>query len=309
MSWLMLVTDVPSKPDYLRVKLRRRVQRLGAIGLKGAVYLLPEGADAMESFQWLRREIVGEGGNATICSATLIDGLTDGDVTDLFNRDRNAEFAEFVAACQALAGRWNGAAEGERGALVAERGRLFGKMEEILGRDFFAASGREEAMQAMEGLAVLDILGDLPASGGDTERFTNRTWATRPGVKVDRIASAWLIRRLVDPGAAFVFVADAAAAPPGSVRIDMFGGEFTHDGNRCTYEVLLDHFGITDAALRIIGQMVHDIDLHDDAFARPETAGFAAMIDGILSTVAADEDRLREGAVLLDRFAAGLRRE
>lgn len=161
MSWLLLMTAVPSKPDYLRVKLRRRMQRLGAVGLKGAVYTLPDKPDAMEGFQRLRREILSDGGDATVCVARFVDGMSDADVIALFNRDRDAEYREFVAACGELDGRWSASsAGGERPAessLVAERERLRRRLEGILGRDFFTASEREDAMQAIERVIVLDI--------------------------------------------------------------------------------------------------------------------------------------------------------
>ena len=306
-KWLMLLTEVPSKPDYLRVKLRRRVQRLGAVGLKGAVYLLPDNPDAAEAFQWLRREILADGGEATLCEAELIDGMTDGSVIELFNADRDSEYREFVSACADLTARWSGggaAGELADSGFAAERERLRRRLEEILGRDYFSAPKREDAMQAIERLIVLDInVTRRDASGA--ERYRGRIWSTRAGVKVDRISSAWLIRREIDPDAAVVFVPAGKPVPAGSVQFDMFDGEFTHDGNRCTFEVLLDRFTIADPALRAIGQMVHDIDLHEDTFARPETAGFAAMINGIVSAFAGDEDRLREGGKVLDLFAAG----
>lgn len=309
-GWLLLITAVPSKPDYLRVKLRRRVQRLGAIGLKGAVYVLPESSEGIESFQWLRREILADGGDATVCLARLIDGMSDGDVIARFNQDRDAEYGEFIATCADLSARWSATTSGNdtgRPALVAERGRLFTRLEEMLGRDFFAAPAREDAMQAMERVAVLDITAtNLPAQPDARGDFSGRTWATRAGVKVDRIASAWLIRRVIDPAAKFAFVQDGGSIPEGGVRFDMFDGEFTHVGNRCTFEVLLDHFGVTDPALRLVGQMVHDIDLHDDAYARPETAGLASMIEGIVRAVPGDDDRLRDGGRVLDLLAAGL---
>ena len=127
MAWLMLVTEVPSKPDYLRVKLRRKVQRLGALGLKGAVYLLPDNPEAMDGFQWLRRELVADGGAATICSATLIDGMSDADVTARFNEERDAEYVEYVAGCGELGKRWAVLDLADRPGLTAERGRLFSR--------------------------------------------------------------------------------------------------------------------------------------------------------------------------------------
>jgi len=125
-------------------------------------------------------------------------------------------------------------------------------------------------------------------------------------VKVDRIASAWLILRRIDPAARFIFVSQGDAVPEGSVQFDMFDGEFTHDGNRCTFEVLLDRFAIAEPALAALGQMVHDIDLHDDAFGRPETAGLASMINGIVSRITSDDERLIEGARLLDVLEKGV---
>ena len=162
-------------------------------------------------------------------------------------------------------------------------------------------------MQAIERIAVLDIAPPKPTtSRGASAAYRGRTWATRAGVKVDRIASAWLILRKIDPAAKFAFVAQGDPVPNGSVQFDMFDGEFTHDGNRCTFEVLLDRFAIAEPALTAVGQMVHDIDLHDDAFGRPETVGLASMINGIVSRIPGDDDRLIEGARLLDVLEEGL---
>jgi hypothetical protein len=309
-GWLMLITAVPSKPDYLRVKLRRRVLRLGAVGLKGAVYVLPEGPDALESFQWLRREILADGGEATVCLSQLVDGMSDADVIALFNQDRDAEYQAFVTACREFEAAWPASAAGDdaaRPALIAERARLHRRLEEILARDYFTAARREDAMQAIERIAVLDIATPKAApSRGASPAYHGRTWATRAGVKVDRIACAWLILRRIDPGAKFAFVAQGGPVPRGSVQFDMFDGEFTHDGNRCTFEVLLDRFAITDPALIALGQMVHDIDLHDDTFGRAETAGLASMINGIVSRITDDDDRLVEGARLLDVLEEGI---
>jgi hypothetical protein len=159
--WLLLITEVPSKPDYLRVKLRRRIQRLGAIGLKGAVYVLPGGTETEASFQLLRQEISADGGDATLCVAKLVDGLTDEALILLFNRERDAEYANFVSACSDLERRWKAsnasAGHGDRLAMIAERARYMARLAEILARDHFGAPRREDAMQAIERLAVLDV--------------------------------------------------------------------------------------------------------------------------------------------------------
>jgi hypothetical protein len=130
---------------------------------------------------------------------------------------------------------------------------------------------------------------------------------TRADVHVDRIASAWLIQRFVDPAARFRFVRGARHRPAaGELRFDMFQGEYTHDGPRCTFETLLHRFALDDPALAAIGEMVHDVDFKEPTFARAETAGFAAMIDGIVATTPGDDARLALGATLLDGLYAAL---
>jgi hypothetical protein len=130
---------------------------------------------------------------------------------------------------------------------------------------------------------------------------------TRQGVKVDRISSSWLVRRFVDPQAEFRFVdPETYTHTDGELRFDMFEGEFTHQGDQCTFEVLLDWTGAGDAALRALAEVIHDIDLKDAKFGRPETAGVAAMIDGLVLRHADDARRLEEGAMLLDALYARL---
>jgi hypothetical protein len=131
--------------------------------------------------------------------------------------------------------------------------------------------------------------------------LSNRVWVTREGVQVDRIASAWLIRRFIDRDANFKFVAPSGYRPAaGELRFDMFEGEFTHVGDRCTFEVLVAHTGLDDPALTAIGEIIHDIDLKDDKYGRAETAGVKSLIAGIATPGTSDEQRLARGAVLLD---------
>ena len=147
------------------------------------------------------------------------------------------------------------------------------------------------------------------ATNADEERsvheYTEMTWVTRADVKVDRLASAWLIRRFIDPRARFAFTREKRhARKEGEVRFDMYDGEFTHEGERCTFETLMRRFGLTDPALRAIGEIVHDIDLKEERFGRPETAGVASMIHGITATTERDDERLRSGGEMLDGLYA-----
>ena len=202
--------------------------------------------------------------------------------------------AQFRGACDAAYAELARAAEED-----TDPERLRQRLEEIRRMDFFDAEGRMSAEQAV-----------ARVEGGDGEPGPaprGTTWVTRAGVKVDRMASAWLIRTFIDREARFRFAAGKRTARgPGEQRFDMFEGEYTHEGDRCTFEVLLDRFRLDDPALRAIGEIVHDIDLKDEKFRRPETHGIAAVIDGIVLGTARDEDRLVQGATMLDGLYARL---
>ena len=135
----------------------------------------------------------------------------------------------------------------------------------------------------------------------------NRVWVTRRGIKVDRIGSAWLIRKAIDPEARFKFVDPAGYVPePGELRFDMFDGEFTHEGPRCTFETLLARFDLADPALAALGEIVHDVDCKDALYERAEAAGLAAFIQGLVATTPGDLVRLERGSMMFDALYASL---
>lgn len=224
-QWLLLIHQIPPKPDYFRVKVGRRLRRIGARLLKNSVYVLPRTDEGLEDFQWLAREIVAEGGEATVCEASFLEGLTDSEVKAMFD----------------------------------------------------------------------------PKNPTGVTDYAGRTWVTRQGVKVDRMASAWLIRRFIDRSARFKFVPAKGYQPAASdLRFDMFEGEFTHEGDACTFETLLTRFALDDPALRQIAEIVHDVDCKDEKFGRAEAAGFALVIDGIARTCKEDADRLERATPIFE---------
>lgn len=132
-----------------------------------------------------------------------------------------------------------------------------------------------------------------------------RRWVTRTGVKVDRMASAWLIRRWIDPAASFAFVPAGGYTPAaGELRFDMYEGEYGHEGGACTFEVLARRFGIHDAAVTAIGEIVHDLDCKDARYGRIEAAGVGRLVGGIVASTDADAERLAKGAALFDALHA-----
>jgi hypothetical protein len=232
-SWLLLIHQLPLKPDYLRVKVRRRLQRLGAVPLRGSVYVLPDTEESREDFQWLLGEIKAEGGEAMLCRAAFLEGINDEELRAMF---------ESISGAKA------------------------------------------------------------ESKSADAERLEpGRTWVTRRDVHVDRMASAWLILRCIDPDARFKFVTARGYRPePGELRFDMYQAEYTHEGELCTFQVLLRRFGLTDPALNAIGEIVRDIDCKDSKYDRAETAGIAALIGGIADETADDTERLARSGPVFD---------
>ncbi|HEX2887224.1 chromate resistance protein ChrB domain-containing protein [Vineibacter terrae] len=315
-SWLLLLHQLPPQPAYFRVKIWRRLQSLGAVGVKNSVYALPANDDALEDFQWLAQEIVAGGGEATIVEARLVEGLSDQQVIALFDAARTADWDEIVAEARQLADGWRELAAEEARTRVE---RLAKRAEKIAAIDFFGTTGRVAAAGIIEELQRRLAGGaerEVPAMTTEAalKLWLNRTWVTRRNVAVDRIASAWLIRRFIDPQARFKFVDGRGYKPePEELRFDMFEAEFTHEGDRCTFETLLRRASLDDPALVAIGEVVHDIDLKDDRYERPETAGVATLMSALANGPLDDAGRLARGADLLDglydAFAAAAKKE
>jgi len=301
-SWLLLVHQLPAKPAYLRVKIWRRLQDIGAVAVKNAVHALPMNEETQEDFEWLLREIQEGGGEAFVCEARLIDGLSDEEVRALFDRARDADYAELTKEAQALAKSLRRKAGGDAAKeLRAQVSRLRKRLAEIAAIDFFGAIGRETAEELLRGVeAQLDkdepVVSTAKTEPSLAETLHNRTWVTREGVYADRIASAWLIRRFIDPDANFKFVSGKGYRPQErELRFDMFEAEFTHEGDKCTFEVLMERVGLNDSAPRAIGEIIHDIDLKDDKFGRTEVAGIRTLIDGIRASAKDDTSRIARG--------------
>ncbi len=309
-KWLLLIHQIPTKPDALRVKTWRRLQQVGAAAVKPSVYVMPVSEQAREDLSWTLKEIVDGGGEGSIAEARFVEGLTDMQVRTLFQSARRADYEKLVQEANGLLAEWASgdvpheelAAKGP--ALLA---RLRRRLADIAAIDFFHAPERATAELL---LTELGGLLERPASDGAAPKtrwgdLIGKTWVTRQNLFVDRIACGWLIRRFVDPVAAFRFVAGARHAPkPGEVRFDMFDGEFTHEGDRCTFEVMVRRLRLKDHALGPMAEVVHDIDLKDDKFGRGETGGFHALLTGLAVAQPDDDLRMTEGIRLFEHLYA-----
>lgn len=313
--WMLLIHQIPPTPAYLRVKVGRQLQRIGAVAIKNSVYALPYDEDTQEDFQWVLREVVKGGGDASIVEARFIDGLSTGTVVGLFQAAREADYRDLATQAREVGSGLprRGPPPGNRRAEVAAQlARLRKRLGEIEAIDFFGAPGREIAGGLISALEVRmkpqTEASTPPKPAMQAEEVQGRTWVTRTGIKVDRMASAWLIRKFIDPGARFKFVPAKGYQPePGELRFDMFEAEFTHEGELCTFEVLVRRFGLDDPALRHLAEIVHDIDMKDAKYGREEASGIGQLVAGIVAAHPDDEDRLARGAALFGDLYASVR--
>lgn len=308
--WLLLIHQLPSKPAYFRVKIWRRLQGIGAVAVKSTVYALPANAESQENFEWLLKEIVEGGGEAMVCEARLIDGLSDAQARALFDAARDEDYADIAKEARALAARLAATGTDDEGTeLRSLVKRLRKRLADIAIIDFFGATGRLSAESLVAEIERklakgIDMTHPTPeASALPVLDLKGHIWVTRKGIHVDRIACSWLIRRFIDPDAVIRFVPGKGYEPkPGELRFDMFEGEITHEGDRCSFEVLLIRARLSDPALEAIAEIVHDIDLKDGKFGREETTGIASLISGICAANPQDDGRIAQGAAVFDNL-------
>ncbi len=304
--WLLLLHQIPPTPAYFRAKVLRRLNQLGALAIKNSAYVLPETDDTLEDIQWVRSEIEEDGGEAWLFRAETVSGLTADSLRESFREPRAIEYKQLLDSARGLVH----SSDDDPVRQESERRKLKRRFDEVRAIDFFDAPGREELETIMEAIdRKLHASAPQPIAKPHLKDLVGKTWVTRRGVKVDRISTAWFIRRFVDSNATLRFVdPDHYTHAGGEIRFDMFEGEFTHEGDLCTFEALLRHVKMKNAALDAIAEIVHDIDLKDDKYERPETKGIAAMISGVIALHSSDEARIEEGSRLLDAAYAALRR-
>jgi hypothetical protein len=293
-AWLVLVFSLPAKSASQRVDVWRRLRRYGAIALPGAGHLLPRTPANEERLQWLATDIRKHKGEASIIRAEAIGDLPTPEIVKLFNRARAAEYDALGDEVKTLLGKR------ERESPRSQLARAHRRLQEIVERDFFAspARGRVEAL-----LSRLEPRTAMKKAGKGKRRradYEGRTWVTRPRPGIDRVGSAWLIRRFIDANARFTF-ADDPKASPGAVPFDMFTQDgFGHEGGACTFEALVKAFGITDRRVVKLAQAIHDADLEDEKFGRGEAIGIARVLAGWNEQGVSDDELLRRGIEMIE---------
>lgn len=303
LRWCLLIHQLPPQPLYLRARIRQRLVRVGAVALKNSVYVLPYSKNSVEDFQRIGEEAVVGGGEAFLCTAEFLGQPSDQEIEERFRRERASGYEEISVQARELLRRDGPASSA--GDLSSHAKRLRKRLGEVSAIDFFDVPERAEAEALLRQIEDrLQATDALPTTAAGRQRFgelEGLTWVTRKGVHVDRIASAWLIRRFIDPAARFRFAdSQCPEVEAGEVRFDSVGGEFTHEGDHCTFETLVDRCHLRDPALVQIAEIVHDIDLKDGKFGRADAPGILQLINGLTLAHPADLDRLDRGFALFD---------
>jgi hypothetical protein len=303
--WLLLIHQIPKDPAYLRVKVGRRLSAIGAVALKNSVYVLPNRDTCREDFSWVRREIVDGGGDASVFEASSVEGQTRQDLEGVFRKARASDYQALRDKVSALEATRSSDSPPARQAGLADIARLEEQLGEVERIDFFAQNEAKLVRQRL--LKLRDLLEqrgtNTPPPRASLRRtdYQRRTWVTRTGVKVDRVACAWLIRRFIDDRAKLRFVDLAEYVHrPSELRFDMPEGEFTHEGDLCSFEVLCKRFALTTSGLARIGEIIHDLDVKDGRYGRPETEGVRVLIQGLIAQHASDAARVEAAATLFD---------
>lgn len=319
-GWLVFFSSIPSRPVNSRVKIWRRLSRAGAVQLKGSVYVLPFTEEHVELLQRLVSEIAAMKGDAAFVRAQQIDTMPDAQIVELFNRRAASDYQKVVKLLDAVERKLNVAVQGTGGAsargLTNQIAKIRRNFEEAQRTDFFhCESGKDlqqritRAQNTLRSIAkpgkpgAMAVAVITPRSLAD---FAGRTWATSEKPFVDRMATAWLVRKFVDPGTRFAILEEGQAGRPSvdMVLFDVRDGDFTHVGDLCTFEVVMRAFALKDPALTKMAGIVHDLDLKDDRYQDPAAAGVEELLGGIRKAAHDDLDALERGMAVFETLYA-----
>jgi len=317
-GWLLIFYTVPSKPVNNRMKIWRKLANAGAVQIKGAVYILPYSEEHYEFFQWLISEVMVMGGEGAFVRVEHVETMKDHEVIDLFNKQRELEYKKIEKGLDEFERKLNSIKKGSKGfntkTLLGQFNRYKKEYEGIRKRDFFSSK---------PGLMIENKLKDIPKGIKDlsgfyekrpkiipstfiplknVKNYKRKIWVTRKNPFVDRMASAWLIKKFIDEKASFQFIDEKEVEnlDKNMIAFDMRGGEFTHVGALCTFEVLLKAFGLKNKVLKKIAEIVHELDVKDEKFETSEAKGIEEILIGIRKTSKGNTDALEKGMAVFE---------
>lgn len=325
LKWLLFFYSIPATPVNNRVKVWRKLQKTGAVQLKGGVYILPYREDNHEALQWMLSELPGIKGEGLLITTETIEPLKRQEIIALFNDQRHLQYQEVGKKIDELSGRIDNLRKGGKDKKTTSLFRQFEKIQAdfhtVHNRDFFkseSGQGLATRLQALkdqlEALTAIEkgsrrFVGNELPNGRKIEEYRNLHWITRKRPFVDRMACAWLIRRFIDPHATFTFRDEGelkAQKGANQISFDVRDGDFTHIEDLCTFEVLINSFTLAPKGLSQIAAIVHDIDIKDGKFAAPETHGVEMILKGIRNKALSDSETLEQGIAVFEAMYLSL---
>ena len=302
---LLLLVGVPPTPSSLRVRVWRRLRSLGAVALKRSAYLLPDTPERYEDFQWLAQEVQRDGGDATLIRVQQIENVSPGEVLRLFHEPRDHDYRQLAARYRKVLPRLDKKSISPR--IQEELARLAKDHQRIRDIDFFDAPGGAEVRRLEEAITMRTRRPEAqrpePPPTLDLSKLRKRRWVTRPRPHIDRVASAWLIRRFIDPEAVFIF-ASPAEFPVDAIPFDAPGVELSHRGEDCTFETLVKQAKLRDRRLAHLAEVVHEADLRDGKYQHEEARGIDVAVRALLAATTDDQQVLAQGMTLFEGLYA-----
>jgi len=309
LSWLVFSYSLPSKASSSpRVTLWRRLRRIGALAFN-SVQVLPQRDECLEAFQWLAQEVQKAQGEALIMRVEQFEGLADSEIIERFRAARRDDYAAIETQVRELATTLDNLADpAARGHLQDNLEKLYKHHADTRRIDFFDCPEGTQVIAHLNQIAqaIAAPEGSVAITPATIEQYQHRQWVTRPRPHVDRLACIWLIRRFINPKAIIRYAKQAA---PDEVAFDMSTGEFQHQGDLCTFEVMVKIFGLEDPGLQVLGQIVHEIDLRDGRYQQPQTAGVDALLRGWLLANFSDNSLEAHGVALFEGLYVALTQE
>ena len=293
--WLLLMFSLPANQASRRVEVWRKLKHYGVLPLPSSGYLLPNTAANHEHFEWLAAAIRKYKGQASVAKVNQIDDQPSTQLRQMFIEARSRDYEQLLRELRKKNSK----------RTSGELSRVRRRFQQIVAIDFFNSPLRsrvESVLNTADGLGP----GTASSSAKLRKEYLNRTWLTRPRPGIDRVSSAWLIRKFIDANARFAF-ADDPRKFPNAVAFDMFhAGGFGHRGEDCTFETLRKEFAIRDPKVAVIAQVIHDADLGDEKYGRSEGIGLDRVLIGWAHEGTADDELLRRGMEMIEGFYQSL---
>ena len=295
-NWLLLLYRLPTQHSSVRVSLWRQLKKSGALPFTTSASLLPDSTDHYERFHWFAQQVRDAGGEATLIRVTDVEGVSHADLVRQFNEARAKDYDVLTADLTKLIAANKRKADE---SFPTDLEKLVRQFEEIRKVDFFGCPRAQDAQMLLQRASGPSGGRGKTSPKLSAKKFTGRTWLTRPRPQIDRVGSAWLIRRFIDPKARFIFANDPKQHPA-AIPYDMFEVEFSHHGEDCTFETLVKRFGLADRAVLKLAEMVHDTDLEDGKFQTTECVGIDQVLKGWAKGGLSDEELLKRGGECFD---------